>query len=189
LTSEQDALDPGYFLVHQPLTLYRLSRAIYANLSGIGAARDPGRWNRPGEEAIYTSTEMGVPILETLAHTRKDSIPSNLALMKIRITGSWESHKNALIDPKTSSCFYFYRSIGDARKAFQSASHMFASGINPFAVAIPSVIVPVWNVVLFPLGEGFWDHVSLESVEPFQFDPRLFPEDTPGKPARGEPQN
>jgi hypothetical protein len=49
--------------------------------------------------------------------------------------------------------------------------------MNPFAVAVPSVIVPVWNVVLFPQGRGFWDHVSLESVEPFEFDPRLFPDD------------
>jgi hypothetical protein len=52
-------------------------------------------------------------------------------------------------------------------------------GINAFAVAIPSVIVPVWNVVLYPEGVGFWEHVSLISLEPFEFDPRLFPEETP----------
>jgi len=56
---------------------------------------------------------------------------------------------------------------------------MFAAGGNPFAVAVPSVIVPAWNVVLYPKGIGFWDHVSLESLEPFEFDPRLFPENTP----------
>lgn len=175
MTSEEDVLDPGYFLAHQPLSLYRLSRAKYASLSGIGAALYPGRWNRPGEEAIYTSTEIGVPVLETLAHTQKDTIPSNLAMMRIRIGGSWETQKNALIDPKTSGCLWYYRSLGEARKAFQSAPHMFAVGINPFAVAVPSAIVPVWNVVLYPLGTGFWDHVSLDSVEPFHFDPRLFP--------------
>lgn len=179
MTSEHHALDPGYFLAHQPLTLYRLARARYANLCGVGAALAPGRWNLPGEEAIYTSTEAGVPVLERLVHTPKDLIPSNLALMRIQISGQWETHKNALIDPKTNGCLWFYRSLAEAKEAFQSAPHIFAVGINPFAIAIPSVIVPVWNVVLYPKGVGFWEHVSLESLEAFQFDPRLFPEDAP----------
>lgn len=178
MTPEGQSLDPDFFLTHQPLTLYRLARARYANLSGVGAALDPGRWNRSGEEAIYTSTEVGIPVLEMLAHTPKDRIPSNLALMRIRISGQWETQKNALIDPKTSACLWFYRSLAEAKKAFQSAPHFFAGGMNSFAVAVPSVIVPAWNVVLYPKGIGFWDHVSLESLETFQFDPRLFPEDS-----------
>jgi RES domain-containing protein len=182
LTREDLDLDPDFFLSHQPLTLYRLARARYANLSGIGAALAPGRWNRRGEEAIYTSTEMGVPLLERLVHTPKDLIPSNLALMKIRVSGNWASHKNAIIDPTTGGCLWFYRSISEAKKAFGSSPNLFAVGINPFAVAIPSVVIAVWNVVLFPRGIGFWEHVSLESVDAFDFDPRLFPENTPNEP-------
>ena len=178
MTAEDQSLDPDFFLAHQPLTLYRLAKTRYATLSGIGAALDPGRWNRPGEEAIYTSTEIGVPVLEMLAHTPKALIPSNLALMRIKISGQWEAQKSALIDPKTSACFWFYRSLAEAKEAFDPP-RMFAVGINSFAVAVPSVIVPVWNVVLYPKGVGFWDHVSLERLEGFQFDPRLFPEDTP----------
>ncbi len=184
MTPEDQGLDPDFLLTHQPLTLYRLARARYANLSGIGAAFAPGRWNRYGEEAIYTSTEMAVPVLERLAHTSKDLIPSNLAMMRIQVSGIWEAHRNALIDPNTGGCLWFYRSIAEAKKAFQGPGRMFAVGINPFAVAIPSVIVPVWNVVLYPRGIGFWQHVSLDSVEPFQFDPRLFPENTPGEVAK-----
>lgn len=182
MTPEDQSLDSDFFLAHQPLTLYRLARARYANLSGVGAALDPGRWNRSGQEAIYTSTEISAPILERLVHTPKDLIPSNLALMRIRISAQWKQHKNALIDPNTNGCFWFYRSLAEANDAFRSAAHMFAVGINPFAVAVPSVIVPAWNVVLYPAGIGFWDHVSLESVEPFEFDPRLFPDDAPAEP-------
>lgn len=182
MTPEDQSLDPEFFLSHQPLTLFRIARARYANLSGVGAALDPGRWNHPGEEAIYTSTEVGVPVLEMLAHTPKDRIPSNLALMRIRISGEWEAQKNSLIDPRTSACIWFYRSLAEAKEAF-IPPRMFAVGINPLAVAVPSVIVPVWNVVLYPKGIGFWDHVSLESLEAFQFDPRLFPEDTLAEPA------
>jgi RES domain-containing protein len=177
LTPDDLQLDPGVFLTLQPLILYRLARMRYANLSGVGAAAFPGRWNRAGKEAIYTSTEVGVPVLERLVHTPKDIIPSNLALMKIRVAGDWEIHKNALTDRRSSGCFWLYRSIREARVAFTAGELMFALGMSPFAVAIPSVIVPAWNVVLYPEGTGFWDHVSLESIEPFEFDPRLFPDD------------
>jgi hypothetical protein len=129
---------------------------------------------------------MGVPVLERLVHTPKDLIPSNLAMMKIRVAGKWEIHKNAVTDPETGGCMWFYRDIATARKDFRSGSHLFAIGMNPFAVAVPSVIVPVWNVVLYPEGRGFWDHVSLESIEAFKFDPRLFPEDAGKEPSERE---
>jgi RES domain-containing protein len=177
LTPEDQALDPNFFLTQQPLTLYRLARARYANLSGVGAALAPGRWNRAGEEAIYTSTEMAVPVLERLAHARKDLIPSNLAQMKIRIMGRWAAQGRTLHDPDTGGALRIYRTLSEARDFFHN-SHIggFRGDLNPFAIAVPSVIVPVWNIVLFPQGTGFWEHVSLESVELFEFDPRLFPE-------------
>lgn len=177
MTPENLSLDTKFFVSHQPLTLYRLARARFSNLSGIGAALAPGRWNVPGQEAIYTSTEIGVPVLERLVHTPKDLIPSNLALMTIRVSGDWQTQENALIDPTTGGCFWFYRSLEDARKRFGYAGNqLFGGGLNPFAVAIPSVIVPVWNVVLYPQGVGFWNHVSLEDVTPYDFDARLFQE-------------
>ena len=186
MTPEDLQLDSDFFLTHQPLTLYRLARARYANLSGAGAAFAPGRWNRPGQEAIYTSTEMGVPVLERLVHTPKDLIPSNLAMMKIRVTGKWEVHENAITDQETGGCLWLYRDLAEARSSFHRWPNLFDGGLNAFAVAVPSVIVPVWNVVLYPEGRGFWDHVSLESVEPFEFDPRLFPEGAAMEASEGE---
>ena len=177
MTPEDHALDPDFFLTDQPITLYRLARARYANLSGIGAAFAPGRWNRPDQEAIYTSTEVGVPLLERLVHTPKDTIPSNLALMKIRLLGGWRKLGSALFigEGKDRRLMRYFRTPSEARQAFDDI--LFWRFSRPFfAIAVPSVIVPVWNVVLFPREAGFWDHVSVESVEPFQFDPRLFPE-------------
>lgn len=183
MTPEDRPLDTDFFLTNQPLTLYRLARAKYANLSGVGAALYPGRWNVLGQEAIYTSTEKSAAVLEMFAHLPKDLIPSNLALMKIRVRGQWDlvkwgGHVNALVDRHTSGCFWLCRTRAIARNRGSAFSGV---GNDPFAVAAPSVIVPTWNVVLFPQGVGFWDHVTLESVEPFEFDPRLFPENTPAE--------
>lgn len=185
-TPEDLALDTDLLFANRPITLYRLARARYANLSGVGAAQAPGRWNRSGQEAIYTSAEKSTPILERLVHTPKDLIPSNLAMMTIRIScADWTLAVHSvggllttvLFDKQTGDSVYVYRTLADARLAFKWVRPDLI--LKPLAIALPSVIAPVWNVVLFPAGHGFWDHVALETVEPFEFDPRLFPDYTP----------
>lgn len=175
MTPKDRALDPEFFLRHQPITLYRLARARYANLSGIGAATAPGRWNLPGQEAIYTSTEIGVPLLERLVHTPKDTIPSNLALMRIQLSGDWP--------PRSSGRMLIFTTLAEAEDFFPE----WWQGVDRIAIAVPSVIVPAWNVVLYPQAPYFWEHVSLISVEPFEFDPRLFAENTPAEAIESVP--
>jgi RES domain-containing protein len=207
---DDQILDLDFFRPGQPLTLYRIAKTKYANLSGVGAAQTPGRWNRGGWEAIYTSTEKSTPVLEKLVHLPKDLIPSNQALMTIKVSGNWEGRMahpgkhGHLVDRETGGTFLFFRTLIAARHFF--AKGHFGSPIavtgearskvpfywrsaleyNSFAVAVPSVIAPVWNVVLYPQGNGFWDHVKLENIEPFEFDSRLFPEKTPFEPPEQE---
>ena len=46
---------------------------------------------------------------------------------------------------------------------------------DPIAFIVPSVIVPEYNVVLYPRPENFEpEFVRIESVEPFEFDARMF---------------
>ena len=210
MTPDDQILDSDFFRPGQPLTLYRIAKKKYANLSGVGAAQTPGRWNRGGWEAIYTSTEKSTPVLEKLVHLPKDLIPSNQALMTIKVSGNWKSLMDGgkhghLVDPETGGIFSFYRTLIAARHFFANghfgspiaATGKTRSGVpslswrltpknNSFAVAVPSVIAPVWNVVLYPQGNGFWDHVKLENIEPFEFDSRLFPDKTPIEPPEQE---
>jgi RES domain-containing protein len=181
VTPDDLQLDRKMFLSGLPITLHRIAKTRYANLSGIGSAAFPGRWNLAGQEAIYTSTEIGTCVLERLAHTPKSLIPSNLSTMQIRISGQWqltdvETSGSFLFDDRTAAAFYLCQTLRMANELFEDR---FFSQRKVFAAAIPSVIAPAWNVVLYPLVNGFTDHVTLESVRPFEFDPRLFPEDTP----------
>jgi RES domain-containing protein len=109
VTLDDLQLDRQMFLSDLPITLYRIARTRFANLSGIGSAAFPGRWNLPGQEAIYTSSEIGTCVLEILAHTPKSLIPSNLTTMQIRISGQWQ-----LADVDTSSSFLFDDRTGAA---------------------------------------------------------------------------
>lgn len=168
MTSKDRELDPSSLFQSNTLKLYRLARRKYANLSGVGAAKTGGRWNRIGQEAMYTSTEVGTPWLERLVHTPKNLIPQNLALMQIHfdLTG---------LSLGMDTPFRYFPSIGQAEQLWESVTT--PGVLAPIAVAVPSVIVPVWNVVLYPDAPGFWDRVSLASVERVEFDPRLFSPD------------
>ena len=173
MTSADQRLDPAP-LISNAIILYRLTTRKYAELSGKGAALSAGRWNKLREEAIYTSLEVGTAVLERLAHTPKAKIPINLAVLKIKIAGNWTQSGNLSTDKDTSANRIVFPSLREAKAAYESPFHPTQTC---FAVAVPSVIVPVWNVVLYPERPGFWDHVTLETVEPFDYDPRLFSED------------
>jgi hypothetical protein len=70
------------------------------------------------------------------------------------------------------------RSIQSARSWFQDIGSGLAERLDdPIALFVPSVIVPEYNVVLYPRPQGFEpEFVRLTSVEPFEFDPRMFDE-------------
>lgn len=181
MTPIDQKLDHALLTQETPLTLYRVTSRKYADsLSGIGGALSPGRWNRKGEEAIYTSTQIGVCVLERLVHTPKTRIPTDLALMTIHLTGIWQEvdaqsfmFKRNTLHSRTSVDWVYCPSLRNAADRY--ALREIDGNILVFSV--PSVIVPVWNVVLYPRARGFWEHVSLVSVEPFDYDPRLFPEE------------
>ena len=177
MTPENWELDKKVLFSQSSILLYRLARKKLATLSGTGAAIFPGRWNQTGEKALYTSVEQGTTVLERLVHTPKDAIPSDLAIMRIRITGAWSPSPIGVRDAQTGAEFWALPSLSQARQVLQRIANLAGSGFRPFAIALPSVIVPVWNVVLYPAETGFSDHVTLEGVEPFEFDARLFPDD------------
>ena len=171
MTPEDRELDLGVF-GGENLTLFRLATARYANLSGVGAALYPGRWNRLGQEALYTSTEISTPVLERLAHTPKGTIPKNLAMMHIALRGNWQVFEDSIIDRQDRASIRLCKTLAEARRAF---ANPFDLSLH-FAIALPSVIIPAWDVVLYTGMQGFWNHVSLQVLEPFEFDARLFPD-------------
>jgi RES domain-containing protein len=50
--------------------VWRLCRAKYADLSGVGGLRAQGRWNNLGHPVIYASATLSLSVLERRVHTR-----------------------------------------------------------------------------------------------------------------------
>ncbi len=157
-----------------PLNLYRLTRTSFATLGGFGSAAFPGRWNRMGQRALYTSVEQGTCVLERLAHQAdKRFIPTNLVMMRLQLAGNWVSDANQdLQDQKTGAIVLRRPSLSQA-----DGLPMAGDASSVIAMAVPSVILPVWNFILYPDCELLSGHLSLQEVLPFHFDPRLFAKD------------
>jgi RES domain-containing protein len=66
-------------------TVYRISRAPYADLAGNGARLAGGRWNHPGTAAVYAAENRALAVLEALVHTTPRRIPPDLVLLTITI--------------------------------------------------------------------------------------------------------
>lgn len=155
------------FVYDRPLVLYRLCKTKYADLSGLGAARFPARWNHPGQRAVYTATSQALALAEVLVHFQRDARPQGYSMLTIEL--------------KAGADLVVRRTVQEANQWFnQFGTALSESPEDPIALVAPSVIVPEYNVVLYPRPTLFEpDFATIRSIEPFTFDQRLFDEFAP----------
>ena len=55
------------------------------DLSGLGAKKSGGRWNRPGTEVVYAASNLSLACLETVVHFNSGSLPLNRYVVRIDI--------------------------------------------------------------------------------------------------------
>lgn len=66
------------------MDLYRLATARRANdLSGEGARRAGGRWNRIGTAVLYTAASRALATLEVLVHTPLAYVPNDYRMLTL----------------------------------------------------------------------------------------------------------
>ncbi len=148
-------------------SLWRLVRPDFApGLDGRGAERYGGRWNSPGLPAIYCASHLSLAVLEYFVHLppqlrRRDSLP-RMTAVELRLDGGpveavREDDLSRLNDPD------WCRSLGDDWLRRGEA----------LALMVPSVVVrQELNVILNPR-HGEFGRVSVASVTPYRFDPRM----------------
>lgn len=70
-------------------SLWRIAtdaREYEANdLSGKGAERSGGRWNRPGLPAVYCAANISLACLETVVHLKAGGLPLNRTLVQVDV--------------------------------------------------------------------------------------------------------
>ena len=150
------------------MLVYRIANAKYkdSTLSGIGAEKVGGRWNRIGTRAVYCSENISLALLEYYVHSENiGNLPKDILVAKIFIPDKlvitelkelperWDQY------PYSSKTTMIFTELAKDR--------------NFFALRVPSTIVGLEsNIILNPLYRGFGE-VEIIGFETLPIDNRL----------------
>ena len=151
------------------MRVYRLTLPRYADtpFSGEGARRVGGRWTPVGWPVVHTSGNVSLAVLETLAHTAANSMPS---------------HRLIAVDAPESLPVEAIDAAGlpdDWRRtpppaSLQDIGRAWLGAARTAVLKAPSVIVPIeFNYLLNPRHPDF-ERLRAHAPEPFRIDKRLF---------------
>lgn len=108
------------------------------DLSGVGAAKSPGRWNDVGQPVLYAAPTIAIAVLETAAHIDDGGLPLNRYLVEITMPdATWSSRETLDI----SKLDVNWSAIPAGRGSVKPGSDWIRGGTAALLV-VPSVIVP-----------------------------------------------
>lgn len=150
------------------MIVYRLSKAIHAkDLSGTGAEKNGGRWNSVGIPMIYTCQSRALCIAEVAVHLPMGILPEDYKLITIEIPG------RSILSLPGSLLPRDWKSIPPAQST-KTIGDQFIRNQKYITLKVPSIIVKgEYNFLVNPKHPGIKD-VRIISIEPFEFDSRLF---------------
>ena len=152
--------------------LWRLSGSDYATRfdGGYGMERD-GRWNTRGRPVTYCSTGPALCVLEKLVHIDDPALlPDDTMLVRYEVPGDVQMEASQLdtLPDDWKRDQTITRSMGDAWLRAMSAC----------LLSVPSVVVAVAETddrnILINHRHRDVARISVSSVVPFRYDPRLF---------------
>jgi RES domain-containing protein len=140
------------------------------DLSGKGAEKSGGRWNRVGTPLVYSSETRALACLETLVHLAKHPLPLNRYLVKITVPGAaWKAA--AVLDGTTLVGW----DAEPAGKASLDWGTDWARGSSSLLARVPSVVVAEeFNVLINPAHPDI-STVKAQKVRKWLYDVRLAP--------------
>jgi RES domain-containing protein len=151
------------------MIVYRLSRQAYINdLSGYGAEKTGGRWNSKGNPMLYTAASRALAVVEIAVHVPLGIIPTDYYMAAIEIPDKARMPRIEISDlPVNWSRNPFI-------KTTQLIGDDFIKSNKFLIVQVPSAAVAGdYNYLVNPRHPDF-KTVRIKSVDPFEFDSRLF---------------
>ena len=147
--------------------IYRLSLTQYAkDLSGEGAWRFGGRWNKAGTNCVYTAENRALTVLESLVHDTINTMPKGLSIMTLHVPDD----KDLLLIPNKLPESWNRTEVSEETQQFGSA---LLEKAEYLIIRVPSVIAPQeYNYLVNP-GHPDIKKVSIADISDFSFDTRL----------------
>ena len=148
------------------MRVWRLTRPEFApGLDGVGARREGGRWNNPGNAVVYTASSLSLATLEVFVHLpasmrRADKLPA-LTAVEVELPGDHSVETLDMFDPDWS--------IRD----FRAFSDDWITRAASLCLNVPSLIIPQERNVLINPGHPEMANVVVRQTQPFRLDGRL----------------
>jgi len=108
------------------------------DLSGGGAAKNPGRWNDDGQPAVYAAPTIAIAVLETAAYVDDAGLPLNKYLVRIDLPDAVWAARVAM---DVSKLPVTWAAIPAGRVSVQAGAE-WLRGMTSAILEVPSVIVP-----------------------------------------------
>ena len=147
------------------MELFRITRSEYQNdLSGIGAYYHGGRWNSPRNAMLYTCSRRSLAMLEILVHLQRPTPPPDYVVVVIFVPDSQKYTQSLSVIADWQNDQQWTRETGDK----------WIKERKSLILRVPSVIVRNESNYLINPNHPDAESVKVISIEPFQFDQRLF---------------
>lgn len=149
------------------MIIYRLTNGDHIkDLSGNGSKLFGGRWNSIGLNAIYTTENISLAILEILVHVKKYNRPLDYHLLTISIPDS--------IKPMIINTEKLKKNWKDDPSYSQFMGDEFLKAKHSLFLKVPSAIVEQENnFILNPVHIDV-SKIKIISTRLFEFDKRLY---------------
>lgn len=150
------------------MIVYRVANEKYKDLtlSGIGAEKVGGRWNKVGTQAVYCSENISLALLEYYVHSENIAyLPKKILIAIIKFPDDFIIEELKELPERWNQ--YPYSS--ETTEVFTDL----AKDRNVFALRVPSTIVGLEsNIILNPLYKEFGKVEVIEFIE-LPIDERL----------------
>ena len=152
------------------MILWRIAaetRTYSANdLSGLGAAAHPGRWNDIGQPVVYAAPTIAMAMLETAAHIDDAGLPLNRFLVRIEVPdAAWA----ARTERSAASLPVTWCAIPAGRASIDIGAAWLRSRASPI-LAVPSAVVPEETIVLLNPAHDLFAGTTATAVRPVDYN-------------------
>ena len=135
------------------------------DLTGRGAAKNPGRWNDSGEPVVYCALTIAMAVLETAAHIDDAGLPLNRFVVRIDVPDAvWAQHEERAPEQLPVA----WSAIPAGRASVKTGSAWLSSR-SAAVILLPSVIVPEERITLINPRHDAAPRISAEVTRRFDY--------------------
>ena len=145
------------------MIVWRISE--FADLSGIGGVKFPGRWNSAGHPIVYTAEHPALALCEMLVHFDTEDMPERFQLLQIEIQDEQieDVRIDIGLDWRWRHIPYTTKSLGDDWLKSKSSP----------ALKVPSALLPYANNYLLNPAHEDSEKWKIIDVSQVLLDPRF----------------